>query len=103
MSNRLLVVTLPAETIAQVMNDADDLSGNAISLDVAAQTLSSRAVRAHFELLPRHRRMFREGLDCIGLSLTYRGQIEAFAKQHGAVQPWLKEVARAVRDRLGPT
>ena len=103
MNNRLLLVTLPVEAMAQLMADADDPTANTICLDIASQTVRSRSVEAHFELLPRHRRMFLEGLDIIGLSLTHREQIDTFAQQHWAAQPWLKDVARSVRDRLGQT
>jgi 3-isopropylmalate/(R)-2-methylmalate dehydratase small subunit len=100
MGNRLLLVTLPPQTIAQLMADADDTSANAVTIDVAAQTLRSRSVQASFELLPRHRRMFLEGLDVIGLSLTYRKQIDAFAREHWARQPWLRDVAASTMQRL---
>ena len=103
MNNRLLLVTLPPEKIAALMNDADDPDGNQISIDVGAQTLRSRSAQASFELLPRHRRMFLEGLDSIGLSLTHQAQIDDFARRHWQRQPWLKDVAKLARDRLGQT
>jgi 3-isopropylmalate/(R)-2-methylmalate dehydratase small subunit len=93
MNNRLLLVTLPADDIARLMDDADDAEGNTITIDVAAQTLRSRSVQARFELLPRHRRMALEGLDSIGLSLAYQAQIAKFARGHWARSPWLKDVA----------
>jgi 3-isopropylmalate/(R)-2-methylmalate dehydratase small subunit len=100
MNNRLLLVALPAAQIAQLMADADDPASNAVDIDLAAQTLASRSVQAGFELLPRHRRMFLEGLDSIGLSLSYRAQTEAFAQRHWAAQPWLRDVAARTRQRL---
>ncbi|PZQ00208.1 MAG: 3-isopropylmalate dehydratase small subunit [Variovorax paradoxus] len=100
MNNRLLLVSLPAAQIAQLMDDADDPATNAVDIDLAAQTLASRSVQARFDLLPRHRRMFLEGLDSIGLSLTYRAQTEAFAQRHWAAQPWLRDVAARTRQRL---
>lgn len=100
MNNRLLLVSLPAAQIAQLMDDADDPATNAVDIDLAAQTLASRSVQARFDLLPRHRRMFLEGLDSIGLSLTYRAQTEAFAQRHWAAQPWLRDVAVRTRQRL---
>ena len=93
MNNRLLLVTLPADDIARLMTDADDAKANTITIDVAAQTLRSRSVQARFDLLPRHRRMFLEGLDSIGLSLTCQAQIAEFARGHWARSPWLKDVA----------
>jgi 3-isopropylmalate/(R)-2-methylmalate dehydratase small subunit len=101
MNNRLLLVTLPAGQIERLMADADDPAGNTITFDLAAQTLESRSVQACIDWLPRHRQMFLEGLDSIGLSLSHRAQIEAFAQRHWQAQPWLQDVARRTRDRLG--
>jgi 3-isopropylmalate/(R)-2-methylmalate dehydratase small subunit len=100
MNNRLLLVTLPPETIAKLMDDADDPSGNAVHIDITAQTLRNRSVQASFELMPRHRQMFLEGLDSIGLSLTYQDQIAAFAGSHWARQPWLRDVAASTMRRI---
>jgi 3-isopropylmalate/(R)-2-methylmalate dehydratase small subunit len=99
MNNRLLLVTLPEATVARLMDEAelsdDKANPNVIDIDISAQTLRSRSLEAGFELMPRHRRMFLEGLDSIGLSLTYQQQIQAFAQAHWAQQPWLRDVAAA--------
>ena len=100
MNNRLLLITLPPETVAQLMHDADDALTNSIEIDITAQTLRSHSVQAGFELMPRHRQMFLEGLDSIGLSLTHQAQIDAFARAHWARQPWLRDVAAITRQRL---
>ncbi|AOB30410.1 3-isopropylmalate dehydratase [Bordetella sp. H567] len=100
MNNRLLLVTLPADDIARLMADADEPLHNTVRIDVAAQTLQSRGVRAEFDLVSQHRRMFLEGLDNIGLSLTYEEQIKGFAAGHWQRQPWLKDVAAMTRERL---
>ncbi|NDY93126.1 3-isopropylmalate dehydratase small subunit [Ideonella livida] len=100
MNNRLLLVMLPPAHIAQLMDEADDPHHTPFTLDVATQTLHSATLQTRFELLPRHRRMFLEGLDSIGLSLTYRAQTEAFAQAHWAAQPWVKDVAAGARARL---
>ena len=97
MNNRLLLVALPQDQIDALMNDADGPDANAVTIDIAAQTLRSRSVQARFELRPRHRRMFLEGLDSIGLSLTHQAQIAAFAQAHWQRQPWLKDVAATCR------
>jgi len=49
---------------------------------------------------PRHRKMFLEGLDSIGLSMTYRDQIAAFASAHWARQAWVRDVAATTEQRL---
>ena len=100
MNNRLLLVTLAPDLVARLMGDADDPSGNAIEIDITAQTLRSRSVQASFELMSRHRKMFLEGLDSIGLSLTCQDEISRFARDHWARQPWLRDVAAATKQRL---
>ncbi len=100
MNNRLLLVTLPPASIATLMDDADDPSGNRVHIDVTAQTLRSRSLQAGFELMPRHRQMFLEGLDSIGMSLTYRDRIASFAQHHWARQPWLRDVAASTMRHL---
>lgn len=91
MNNRLLLVMLPADQVAALMDEAE--AGAALRIDVNAQRVRGLRVEAGFELAPRHRRMFLEGLDMIGLSLAQRPQIEAFAAAHWARQPWLRDVA----------
>jgi 3-isopropylmalate/(R)-2-methylmalate dehydratase small subunit len=44
--------------------------------------------------------MFLEGLDVIGLTLKYRAEINAFAQEYWNRQPWVKDVARKMMDRL---
>ena len=100
MNNRLLLVTLPPETIAKLMDDAEHPLANTVEIDITAQTLRSRSVQASFELMPRHRQMFLEGLDSIGLSLTHQAEIDAFAREHWARQPWLRDVASMTKQRL---
>jgi 3-isopropylmalate/(R)-2-methylmalate dehydratase small subunit len=100
MGNGLLLVSLPDAQIDALMADARNPAHNALQIDVAAQRLHSHSLDAGFEFLPRHRRMFLEGLDVIGLSLSYREQIQAFAQAHWAREPWLQDVAARVRERL---
>ncbi|MEP6502873.1 MAG: 3-isopropylmalate dehydratase small subunit [Betaproteobacteria bacterium] len=98
MNNRLLLVMLPQADIDTLMADAD--AGGDVRIDIDTMRLRSAHVDAAFTLSPRHRRMFVEGLDAIGLSLSYRAQVEAFAQRHWANQPWLKDVAARTRQRL---
>jgi len=100
MGNGLLLVALPEADVLRLMAEADQVPGNAVTIDVETLTLrSAGGVEARFEMLPRHQRMLLEGLDAIGLSMTYREQIDAFAKAHWEAQPWVKDVAR---QRLAP-
>ncbi len=96
MGNGLLLVSLPEAQVRQLMDEADAVPGNVVTIDVETLSLrSAGGVEAGFEMLPRHQRMLLEGLDAIGLSMTYRDRIEAFAAAHWAAQPWLRDVARA--------
>jgi len=96
MGNGLLLVALPEADVRRLMDEADAAPDNVVSIDVAALTLrSAGGLHASFEMLPRHQRMLLDGLDAIGLSMTYRDRIESFARAHWAAQPWLKDVARA--------
>ncbi len=100
MGNGLLLVALPEADVLRLMAEADQVPRNAVTIDVETLTLrSAGGVEARFEMLPRHQRMLLEGLDAIGLSMTYREQIDAFAKAHWEAQPWVKDVAR---QRLAP-
>lgn len=100
MNNRLLLVMLPRDVIEQLMNDVDADSDNVITIDVDAMRVRTPAGEYPFELSARHRRMFLEGLDMIGLSLKQRGEIEQFAARYWSAFPWTKDVARRTRDRL---
>jgi 3-isopropylmalate/(R)-2-methylmalate dehydratase small subunit len=101
MNSGLMLVTLPQTQIDQLMSDADDVANGQVSIDVRTLRLTSANVDAAFVLSPRHQHMALEGLDVIGLSLTYREQISAFAQAHWARQPWVRDVAALTRQRLG--
>ena len=100
MNNRLLLVMLPQDDIDRLMADADEPVSANIRIDVDRMTVRSASVDAAFTLTPRHRRMLLEGMDVIGLSLTYQAQIDAFAAAHWARHPWLKDVPALTRRRL---
>lgn len=92
MNNRLLLVTLPQAEVEALMQASESPEAEAITIDPAAQSLTMGALTASFELMPLHRRMFLEGVDLVGLSMTYRERIEDFARAQAAAQPWLAEV-----------
>ena len=98
MNNRLLLAMLPQEQIAALMRDADQRGE--LQIDVDRMRVRSASVDAAFSLSDRHRQMFLEGLDVIGLSLTYQAQIHAFAEQHWQQHPWMRDVAGNTRLRL---
>lgn len=102
MNNRLLLAMVSEEDAQAFMREAQAGQGPlALEIDVAQRQVRTAAHTAPFTLSERHRRMFLDGLDIIGASLTYRDQIDAFAQRHWAAQPWVKDVAQRTRDRLG--
>ncbi len=100
LNNGLLVVMLPVAEVAALMADAEAADAAPVAIDLQTLTVRSRSVAARFTLSPRHQRMLLQGLDVIGLSLTYREAIAAFAQVHWAQQPWLKDVAARTVARL---
>jgi len=102
MGNGLLLVVLPEDQVQALMKEADD-QGAPMSLNIDIESLTVRTINHEFPFLmsARHRRMFLEGLDVIGLTLKYRTEIDAFAPKHWNQQPWAKDVARKTIDRLG--
>lgn len=103
MNNRLLLVMLPRDVIESLMNAVDADSGNAISIDLGTMRVKTPVGEHAFQLSERHRQMFIEGLDMIGLSLKHKTDIEQFADRYWSAFPWTKNVARRTRDRLGAT
>lgn len=103
MNNRLLLVILADADVEKMLADATDPRTNGIRVDLATMTVHSATHTAPFTLSTRHRQMFLEGLDMIGASLLHRDAILAFAEQHWEQRPWLRDVARRTRDRLGNT
>lgn len=101
MGNGLLLITLPEDQVQALMQEVDDLGAPvAIEINIEQGFVKSPQHQFTFALSPRHRQMFLEGLDVIGLSLTFKAKIDDFAQKHWSEQPWLKDVARNTVDRL---
>ena len=101
LNNRLLLAMVPEAEVQAFMHEAAQLSGPlALEIDVQQRLVRSAQHQAGFTLSDRHQRMFLQGLDVIGASLSYAEQINAFAARHWAAQPWLKDVAQVTRERL---
>jgi len=101
LNNRLLLAMVPEADVQAFMAEAARLPGPlALTIDVRQRTVRSAGHGARFTLSDRHQRMFLQGLDVIGASLSYAAQIDAFAARHWAAQPWVKDVARVTRERL---
>ncbi|AYD67146.1 3-isopropylmalate dehydratase small subunit [Achromobacter sp. B7] len=103
-NNGLLLVSLPAlevdALLARVSNTKES-DGNRVTIDVmAGQVRAADGWTAGFALPERHRRMYAQGQDMVGASLLQLPDVERFEAAHWARHPWMKDVARTVRDRL---
>jgi len=103
LNNGLLVAAVSPEDGLALLNEADADEPLHIEVDAVSMTVRTPTRSVPFTLSERHRRMVLDGLDLIGASLAYRDRIEAFASRHHAEQPWVKDVARRTRQRLGRT
>lgn len=100
MNNQLMLVMLPPEQVETLIQDTESADGQSILVDVAQRRVKSKSLDTTFFISDRHRKMFLENLDVIGLTLQQRDDIAAFAEGHWQRQPWCKNVASQTRRRL---
>jgi 3-isopropylmalate/(R)-2-methylmalate dehydratase small subunit len=94
MGNQLLLVSLPAGRVAQLMTLVEQADAPDIVIDIEKQELRCEGLpNVQFEISPRYQEMFLKGVDVVGMSLTYMDEVHAFARAHWAQQPWIKDVA----------
>lgn len=104
LNNGLLLVSLPPAEVDALLarvSNTGVAGGNRVAVDVmAGQVRAADGWAAGFTLPERHRRMFAQGQDMVGASLAQLPEVERFEAAHWARHPWMKDVARTVRDRL---
>ena len=101
MNNRLLAVLLTEEEVQALMREIRE-SAEPVHLEINLLTTTAMSPRHTFAftMSERHRTMFMNGLDMIGASLEQLPAILAFAEQHWAAQPWVRDVALRTKRRL---
>lgn len=99
-NNRLLLVMLPQSDVDRLMAQVSCPEPPRIVIDLHAMTVSAGSFQVGFGLGERHRRMFLQGLDVIGLTLKQQAQIDDFVRGHHAAQQWLRDVAGKTMTRL---
>jgi 3-isopropylmalate/(R)-2-methylmalate dehydratase small subunit len=102
MNNQLLLVMLPQPDVDALQREVGSERDRParIRIDLETMRVSAGDYRGEFTMSERHRSMFRQGLDVIGLTLTHGEAIAAFASRHHREQPWLHDVARKTMARL---
>lgn len=99
MNNQLMLVMLPAQQVHALMEEAER-DGAPLLIDVEQRRVKSQGLDVGFTISDRHRQMFLERLDVIGLTLQQRAAIAAFAERHWRQHPWCQNVASQTRQRL---
>jgi len=101
MNNSLMLVVLDKADAEAIRADVSNPETSEVVIDVESMTVRSKSVSASFSLSDRHRKMFLQGLDMVGATLTLQDDIQAFSESHWQQRPWLKDIAQKVRTRLG--
>ena len=100
MGNRLMLVVLPRDQIEQLMDACEMPGAPDIEIDVVNRRVRAGAIDAEFALSDRHRQMYLDNLDVIGLTQQNQGDISAFATHYWQQHPWMHDVALKTRQRL---
>ena len=101
MGNQLLLVALPVAQVEQLMQLAEGDDASEISIDVEKLEVRCADLPAmKFQISKRHQEMFLKGVDVVGMSLSYKSDILAYAQSHWTQQPWLKDVAARMKSQL---
>lgn len=92
LNNRLLLVMLDPNIVAELTELASDPATSTLTIDVENQCVvaANGAKKFGFELPVRQKRMLIEGLDMIGMTLSDSDAISAFESKHYAAHPWMK-------------
>ncbi|MCY1538410.1 3-isopropylmalate dehydratase small subunit 1 [compost metagenome] len=100
-NNGLLLISLAPAEVDALLARVSNMATNRVAIDVAAGRVSAAdGWSAGFALPERHRQMYAQGLDMVGASLQRLDEVARFEAAHWARHPWMKDVARQVRDRL---
>lgn len=101
MNNGLVAVMLPQDAVTVLLKEASNENEPLqVEIDVDALVVNTDKVSLPFTMSDRHRKMFLDGVDLIGASLTYEKEITEFANSHWIRQPWVKDVAARTMFRL---
>jgi len=89
-NNGLLLITLPAEAVEALTEEAR--GGNHVfTVDLEAQTVTAPSGAVHrFDIDPGRKRKLLLGLDAIGETLQHGGAaIDAYEERRRLTQPWV--------------
>ncbi len=87
--NGMLPLVLPKVVCEALIDDAEKGANATLTVDLAAQTVTrpdGEVIR--FEIEPFRKQCLLEGLDEIGVTLTKRGDIDAYEARRVQAEPW---------------
>jgi len=88
--NGLLPVRLPEEQVAALRQAVKERPGAAMTVDLRSCTITDpTGARISFSIDPFWREALLQGLDEIGLTMTYRDKINEFERQYHGEMVWL--------------
>ncbi len=89
-NNGILPATLDHAIIRELFDEVAATEGYQLSVDLAAQTITTPAGRAlHFEIDAFRKEALLKGLDNIGWTLSHASEIEAYEARRRQEAPWI--------------
>jgi 3-isopropylmalate/(R)-2-methylmalate dehydratase small subunit len=90
--NGVLPITLDAQTVEALMDDARNGANAVFTIDLDSQTISRPDGKSvHFDIDPFRKKCLMEGLDDIGLTLEKAPSIDRYEERQKLGQPWLAD------------
>jgi 3-isopropylmalate/(R)-2-methylmalate dehydratase small subunit len=88
-NNGVLTINLPAETLGALMSIVSDPHRNTLTVDLGAQTIVLQSGQnIAFDIEPERKSVLMKGLDPVGATLEFAGDIKAFEALHRESNPW---------------
>ena len=87
--NGMLLIKLPPEDMAKLMDDAERGANATVTVDLEAQEITGPdggVIKFEIDAFKKH--CLLNGLDDIGLTLQKDDKIDTFEEQQNAAQPW---------------
>lgn len=88
--NGLLLITLPPETVEELVARASDPGRSELTIDLAAQRVTTQdGYTAAFDIEPSRKAALLQGLDAVGRTLEHLAEIDALERRLWRRNPWL--------------
>ena len=89
--NGLLIVTLPVETVAELLETVSEAATNTLTVDLAEQVIHVEQTGqvVSFDIDSFRKDALMRGLDGISLTLQHAADIRTFETRHRTANPWL--------------